>query len=60
MNLRVVMLTNLKLSLTTLKKDMKELQDQDEGERINAFDAVKVETKSEVQAGFLPFQHHKH
>ena len=42
------MLTNLRLSLTTLKKDMKELQDQDEGERINAFDAVKVKTESEV------------
>jgi hypothetical protein len=31
-----------------LKKDMKALEDQDEGQRINAFDAVKVKTKSEV------------
>ena len=29
-------------------EDMKAL----EGQRINAFDAVKVKTKSEVQAGF--------
>ena len=35
-----------------LKKDMKALEDQDEGQRINAFDAVKVKTKSEVQAEF--------
>ena len=31
-----------------LKKDMKALVDQDEGQRINAFDAVKVKTESEV------------
>ena len=31
-----------------LKKDMKALEDQDEGQRINAFDAVKVKTESEV------------
>ena len=31
-----------------LKKDMKALEDQDEGQRIIAFDAVKVKTKSEV------------
>ena len=38
-----------------LKKDMKALEDQDEGQRINAFDAVKVKTESEVltlQTGF--------
>jgi hypothetical protein len=28
--------------------DMKALEDQDEGQRINAFDAVKVKTESEV------------
>ena len=32
--------------------DMKALEDHVEGQRINAFDAVKVKTKSEVQAGF--------
>ena len=31
-----------------LKKDMKALEDQDEGQRINAFNAVKVKTESEV------------
>jgi hypothetical protein len=31
-----------------LKKDMKALEDQGEGQRINAFDAVKVKTESEV------------
>ena len=31
-----------------LKKDMKAFEDQDEGLRINAFDAVKVQTESEV------------
>ena len=29
-------------------EDMKALEDHVEGQRINAFDAVKVETKSEV------------
>ena len=33
-------------------KDMKALEDHVEGQRINAFDAVKVEAKSEVHAGF--------
>ena len=33
-------------------EDMKALEDHVEGQRINAFDAVKVKTKSEVQAGF--------
>jgi hypothetical protein len=28
--------------------DMKALEDQDEGQRINAFDALKVKTESEV------------
>ena len=31
---------------------MKALEDRDESQRINAFDAVKVKTESEVQAGF--------
>ena len=31
-----------------LKKDMKALEDQDEGQRINAFNAVKGKTESEV------------
>ena len=29
-------------------EDLKALEDEDEGQRINAFDAVKVITKSEV------------
>jgi hypothetical protein len=33
-------------------EDMKALEDHVEGQRINAFDDVKVKTKSEVQAGF--------
>jgi hypothetical protein len=33
-------------------EDMRTLEDQDEAQRINAFDAVKVQTESEVQAGF--------
>ena len=31
-----------------IKKDMKALEDQNEVQRINAFAAVKVKTKSEV------------
>jgi hypothetical protein len=31
-----------------IKKDMKALEDQNEVQRINAFSAVKVKTKSEV------------
>jgi hypothetical protein len=33
-------------------EDMKALEDHVQGQRINAFDAVKVKTESEVQAGF--------
>ena len=33
-------------------EDMKALEDHVEGQRINAFDAVKVKTKSEFQTGF--------
>ena len=33
-------------------EDIKTMEDHVEGQRINAFDAVKVKTKSEVQAGF--------
>ena len=33
-------------------EDMKALEDHVEGQRINAFNAVKVKTKSEVHAGF--------
>jgi hypothetical protein len=32
--------------------DMKALEDHVEGQRINAFDAVKVKTESEFQTGF--------
>ena len=32
--------------------DLKALEDHEEGQRLNAFDAVKVKTESEVQAGF--------
>ena len=33
-------------------EDITTMEDHVEGQRINAFDAVKVKTKSEVQAGF--------
>jgi hypothetical protein len=40
------------LKLMISRMPMKALEDHIEGQRINAFDAVKVKTESVAQAGF--------
>ena len=43
---------SFRMSLSSGPSVAKTMEDHVEGQRINAFDAVKVKTKSEVQAGF--------